>query len=222
MHATVRRCEGGSDPSGVVRHVDEDFVPFISIISKVSMFVDYYFYPMRRIPILCYAGALSAIFLVVACGSHVTQSEQNPAPPSESAKLDLRPEHGSGASGSVSFEDISDGVVVELALGNLPKPDAFYLAHIHSGTCAKGGEEREPHEHEEYGTEKIEYPLSPVRSDSKGGGLSTTTLHGTSVEKLLSGGTKRHVNLHAAGNSNPPILTCADLREAGWRTAKER
>jgi len=29
----------------------------------------------------------------------------------------------------------------------LPKPNAFYLAHIHPGTCAQEAEEGEPHEH---------------------------------------------------------------------------
>ena len=51
-------------------------------------------------------------------------------------------------------------------------------------------------------------------SDWEGGGSSTTTLRDTSVEKLFSGGPK-HVNVHAAGTGNPPILTCAGLREEG-------
>ena len=110
-------------------------------------------------------------------------------------------------SGSVSFEDISDGVLVKLELRELPKPNTLYLAHIHPGTCAEG----ETHEHG--GGTEIEYPLSQVKSDSEGRGSSTTTLHDTSVEKLLPGGA-RYVNVHAAGTGNPPILTCADLKEA--------
>jgi hypothetical protein len=51
-------------------------------------------------------------------------------------------------------------------------------------------------------------------SDWEGGESSTTKLRDTSVEKLFSGGPK-HVNVHAAGTGNPPILTCADLREEG-------
>ena len=34
-------------------------------------------------------------------------------------------------------------VVVKLNLRNLPRPNTFYLAHIHPGTCAEG----ETHEH---------------------------------------------------------------------------
>ncbi len=50
-----------------------------------------------------------------------------------------------------------------------------------------------------------------MKSDSEGGGSSTTTLGETSVEKLFSGDPK-HVNVHAAGTGKLPILTCADLK----------
>jgi hypothetical protein len=53
-----------------------------------------------------------------------------------------------------------------------------------------------------------------VRSDSEGHGSSTTTLPETSVERLFSGEPK-YVNVHEAGTGNPPILTCADLKQAG-------
>ncbi len=54
-----------------------------------------------------------------------------------------------------------------------------------------------------------------MRSDSEGHGSSTTTLRDTTVEKLLAGEPKYVVNVHEAGTGNPPILTCADLKEAG-------
>jgi hypothetical protein len=154
----------------------------------------------------------------------------------------LHPEHNSGVSGTASFEDTSDGVVVKLDLRNLPKPNMLYLAHIHPGTCAQGethehggahgGEEGYSHKHGESGHEhgggshkhggashqhgagaKIEYPLSQVKSDSEGHGSSITTLHDTTVEKLFSGDPK-YDNVHEVGSGNPPILTCADLKEA--------
>jgi hypothetical protein len=53
-----------------------------------------------------------------------------------------------------------------------------------------------------------------VNPDSEGHGSSTTTLRDTTVEKLLTGEPK-YVNVHEAGTGNPPILTCADLNEAG-------
>jgi hypothetical protein len=99
----------------------------------------------------------------------------------------------------------------------LPEPNAFYLAHIHPGTCAQEAEEGEPHEHDG----EIEYPLSQVNSDSQGHGSSTTTLREPSVDKLFSGEPK-HVNVHEAGSGNPPILSCADLKRAGQRTAENR
>jgi hypothetical protein len=159
--------------------------------------------------------ALAAIFLMVGCtdggsqgGSQAEQEDHAPHKKSENVELALRPEHDSGVSGTASLEDTSDGVLVKLNLRNLPKPNTFYLAHIHPGTCA----ERETHEHRrahgaeghghergnEYGHEhggpshehggaKIEYPLSQVESDSEGHGSSTTTLRETSVDKLFSG-----------------------------------
>jgi hypothetical protein len=187
---------------------------------------------MRCIPMLLCLMALPAIFLMVGCTGGASQGEQGPTHHSDNAKLELRPEHGSGVSGTASFEDISDGVVVKLDLRDLPKPNTLYLAHIHPGTCAEGEEEGHAHEHEEHhagegeghqhegyghkhGEEEIEYPLSQVKSDSEGDGSSTTTLHETSVDKLFSGETKKHVNVHEAGSGNPPILTCADLKRAG-------
>jgi hypothetical protein len=153
-------------------------------------------------------------------------------------KLELRPEGDSGVSGTASFEDTSDGVVVKLELSNLPRPNTLYLAHIHPGSCAEGhghehssahgeeghtnqhGEEESGHEHEEEsghehgGGAEIDYPLSQVKPDSEGHGSSTTTLRETSVEKLFSGEPKL-VNVHEAGSGNPPILSCANLKRAG-------
>jgi hypothetical protein len=173
--------------------------------------------------------ALLAIYLVVGCGGGTSQGEQEDHPHhSGSAKLDLRPEDDSGSSGSASFKNSSDGVLVRLELRGLPKPNAFYLAHIHPGTCAEDAEEGHPHErgghagegeghkHMEEGHEhagEIEHPLSQVKSNSEGAGSSTTTLHHTSVDKLFSGGPK-HVNIHEAGTGDPPILACADLKGA--------
>jgi hypothetical protein len=175
--------------------------------------------------------ALAAIFLMVGCtdggsqgGSQAEQEDHAPHKKSENVELALRPEHDSGVSGTASLEDTSDGVLVKLNLRNLPKPNTFYLAHIHPGTCAEGethehggahGAEGHGHEHgrasREHGGAKIEYPLSQVKSDSEGHGSSTTTLRETSVEKLFSAEPK-YVNVHEAGSGNPPILVCADLR----------
>jgi hypothetical protein len=115
--------------------------------------------------------------------------------------------------GTATFEDVSKGSRVRLELSGLPKPDAFYLAHIHPGTCAQGEQEEEDHAgHGGAGAaEEIEWPLMPVRSGTHGDGSSTTTLKNTTTEELFSGRPK-HVNVHAAGSGNPPVLTCANLR----------
>jgi hypothetical protein len=168
--------------------------------------------------------ALPAIFLMVGCTDGSSQAGQGGhAPHSDNVKLALLPEHDSGVSGTASFEEISEGVLVKLELRGLPKPNALYLAHIHPGTCAQEaeGELHEHGEHAEKGHEHshehgggIEYPLSQVEADSEGHGSSTTTLRETSVDKLFSGEPK-HVNVHEAGSGNPPILGCADLKRAG-------
>jgi hypothetical protein len=172
--------------------------------------------------------ALAAVFSAVGCaaggGSKEGQSHEEDHH-SSSAKVELRPEHGSGVSGTASFEDASDGVVVQLSMRGLPAPDTLYLAHLHPGTCVEEGEE---HEHAEEGQEhaehaeegkehghgeEIEYPLNQVRSDPEGLGSSTTTLHDTSVEELFSGEPKL-VNVHEAGSGEPAILACADLKHS--------
>jgi hypothetical protein len=200
---------------------------------------------MQRMPVLLCVVALPAIILMVGCTGGGSQGERAHPQQGHTAKeLELRAEHGSGVSGSASFEDRSEGVVVKLDLRNLPKPDTLYLAHIHPGTCAEGEEEEhrehaehheeevqgrvhehgvhakegKGHEHVEDGHghgEEIEYPLSQVKSNSEGHGSSTTTLRETSVDKLFSGEPKKHVNVHEAGSGNPPVLTCADLKRAG-------
>jgi hypothetical protein len=189
---------------------------------------------MRQIlTLLLCVMTFSATFLLVGCAGGGSQGQgrrENHTTHHQDAnvKFTLHPEHNSGVSGTASFVDTSDGVLVTLNLRNLPKPNTFYLAHIHPGTCAEGethehggahGAEGHGHEHghehgrasREHGGAKIEYPLSQVKSDSEGQGSSTTTLRETSVEKLFSGAPK-HVNVHEAGSGNPPILVCADLR----------
>ena len=199
-------------------------------------------YRVRGIPILllCTMTLSTIFFLLVGCGGSSSQGQGGQQEDhtthhqSANVTLDMPPEGNSGVSGTASFEDTSDGSLVKLKLRNLPKPDTLYLAHIHPGTCAEGethehggahGEEgysHEPgggsHEHgggtHEHGAAEIEYPLSQVKSDSEGRGSSTTTLHETSVDKLLSGEPK-YINVHEAGSGNPPILSCADLKRAG-------
>jgi hypothetical protein len=198
------------------------------------------FYCMRGIPILLWIMGLAALLLLVGCtdggsqGQGGGQLNHTTHHQSANAKLTVQPLHHPGVSGTASFEDTSDGVVVKLELHNLPKANTFYLAHIHRGTCAEGetpkhggahGEEGHGHERgegslehgggtHEHSTADIEYPLSQVISISEGHGSSTTTLRGTSVEKLFSGAPK-HVKVHEAGSGNPPILSCADLKRAG-------
>ena len=99
-------------------------------------------------------------------------------------------------SGTASFVDTSDGVLVTLNLRNLPDPTrstslTFTRALARKGRCmsavglmARKGTAMSTamsgHGHgrasREHGDAKIEYPLSQVKSDSEGHGSSTTTL----------------------------------------------
>jgi Cu/Zn superoxide dismutase len=182
--------------------------------------------------------ALVAIFSVVGCGGGSSQGSSGQGEQEDhrdrSEKLALPPEGDSGVSGSASFEDGSDGVLIKLELRGLPKPNTSYLAHIHPGTCAEEAEEGHAHEeehgehpgegkgqeHEEeyvfgHGEDgEISYALTQVKSDSEGRGSSTTMFGQLSVDKLFSGKPK-HVMVHEAGSGNPPVLTCADLERSG-------
>jgi hypothetical protein len=207
----------------------------------------------RILILLLCVMAFSATFLVVGCsgggsqGQEGGREEHGPhreehATQQQGANVKLttlRPKHNSAVSGIASFEENSEGVLVTLKLRNLPKPDTFYLAHIHPGPCAQEdgaahAEHSEAPQHGEHHEEQraaqghsahersaqIDYPLSQVKSDSDGRGSSTTTLRKTSVDKLGSGEPK-HVNVHEAGSGNPPILTCAELTQQEGGGEKE-
>jgi uncharacterized protein (DUF305 family) len=136
------------------------------------------------------------------------------------AQVDLEPANGSGTSGSATLSKANGGgVKVVLSVLDLPERGTMYLAHIHPGTCGEeegggqghSGQGDSGHEH---GTAmEIEYPLSPVYSDKKGDGRSTTVVHKVTLEVLLSV-EPMHVNVHAPGSGDPPPVTCANLNEA--------
>src|SRR5687768_18613985 len=98
---------------------------------------------MRRIPMLLWVLVPPTLFLMVGCTDGSSQGDQGHAHQSDNARLELHSEHDSGVSGTASFEDTSGRVLVKLRLRSLPKPNTFYLAHIHPGTCTEG----EGHEH---------------------------------------------------------------------------
>jgi len=156
------------------------------------------------------------------------------------ARLRLEAVDDSSVSGTATFEEAAGGVRVKLDVEGLPKGRTTYLAHVHPGSCGaegveaggpEGGEDHhQPGHHGHHGQEagaahevghgghmdtgghiaEIEIPLTPVESDSRGSGLSTTVLHDATVDRLFSGEPK-YLNVHAAGSGNPPPLACADL-----------
>ena len=136
--------------------------------------------------------------------------------------VDLRPQHGSHVSGTAILANTAQGGVrVEVDASGLPKPNTLYLSHIHPGSCAEGEPPEETgHHHGEHGAgamagmehaREIEWALNEVRSDASGNGTSTTTLEHTSLVELLSGGGLRHLNVHAPGSGDPPVIACANL-----------
>src|SRR5215218_9960940 len=91
---------------------------------------------------------LAAILPMVGCtdgGSPAEQEDHASHNNSDNIKVALRPEHDSGVSGTASFEDISEGVLVKLKLRGLPKPNELYLAHIRPGTCVQEAEAGQAH-----------------------------------------------------------------------------
>jgi hypothetical protein len=165
--------------------------------------------------VLLVAGVTA--FLLSGCTGGASQPRQRQERPQQSDEvaLHLHPHNDSGVRGTATFRSIHNGsVVVKLELHNLPEPNAFYLAHIHPGTCAQR-EQEEEEGHGEHGgaaaAKEIEWPLSPVRSGTHGNGSSTTTLKHTSMENLFSGQPK-HVNVHAVGSGSPPVFACANLK----------
>jgi hypothetical protein len=179
------------------------------------------------------AIGLAVVLVVVGCagggGSGRTpQGGSTEGPRATFANLDLSPTGGSGAKGSAAFAKTAAGTRIELELRGLPEPGETYLAHIHPGTCedeqhaeAPGGETSD--HHDEHGHWEnigaIEYPLTPVESDARGKGSSTTVLQGVALDELFSHGPK-YLNVHAAGSGDPPQLACAGLGKASQRTSR--
>lgn len=131
-------------------------------------------------------------------------------------EIGLHPANNSGVSGEVTLKRITEGVEVKINVRGLSEAEAVYLAHIHQGTCADeagGGTGDHTHDHDNASKGEIEYALSMVASDSEGNGSSTTLLWETTVGELLSGSPK-YVNVHAAGQGDPPAVACGNLGRA--------
>jgi Cu/Zn superoxide dismutase len=171
------------------------------------------------------AIGLALVLAVVGCAGgggsgRAPQGGNTEDPRATFAKLELSPTKGSGAKGSAAFAKAAARTRIELELRGLPEPGETYLAHIHPGTCedeqhaeAPGGEGADHHEdghaHQEH-SGAIGHPLTPVESDARGEGSSTTVLEGVAPDELFPGGS-RYLNVHAAGSGDPPQLACADL-----------
>jgi hypothetical protein len=86
---------------------------------------------MRQMPILLLCVVASAaIFLIVGCadggsqgGSRAEQEAHAPQKENDNVEIALRPEHDSRVSGTAIFEDILEGVLVQLNLPYLPRPN---------------------------------------------------------------------------------------------------
>jgi len=133
-----------------------------------------------------------------------------------SAEVDLEPENGSGTEGTATLSKAEGGgVKVVLDVSRLPGHGTMYLAHVHPGTCGEDeeGAEQEHSAHEHGASKELEYPLSPVYSDERGEGSSTTVLRKVTLDDLLFED-PMHLNVHALGSGNPPPVACANLNEA--------
>ena len=137
--------------------------------------------------VLLVVGATA--FLLSGCTGGASRARQQERPQqSNEVALPLQPNNGSKVRGTATFRRVHNGgVVVKVELHSLPKPNAFYLAHIHPGTCAQGEQEEEegPGEHGGAAAGKeIEWPLSPIRSGTRSDGSSTPRLRSCSPDTL--------------------------------------
>jgi Cu/Zn superoxide dismutase len=178
------------------------------------------------------AIGLALVLVVVGCagdgGSALApQGEGTEGPSTTFVRLELSPTGGSGAKGRATFAKTAAGIRIELELRGLPEPGETYLAHIHPGTCEDeqhaeaprgGGADHhgDGHGHREH-SGGIGHPLTPVESDARGEGSSTTFLEGVELDDLVSNAPK-YLNVHAAGSGDPPQLACAQLGEASLPT----
>ena len=53
------------------------------------------------------------------------------------AEVELKPMNGSGATGTITFEQITGGIEIKLDVRGLPRPETVYLAHVHRGACLR-------------------------------------------------------------------------------------
>jgi hypothetical protein len=173
------------------------------------------------------AIGLAVMLVVGGCAigggpSSGPQDEGNEGSSATFARLELTPVEGSGVRGNATFAKATTGTRVELELRGLPEPGETYLAHIHPGSCKDeqraGSPIGEGANHHDNGhghgedADAIGYPLTPLESDARGQGSSTTVLEGIAPDDLFSDGPE-YLNVHATGSVDPPQLACSDLGE---------
>ena len=168
---------------------------------------------------------------LVGCGLILGITPVLQPPDEAAARVAITPTNHSGVSGTASLTDTSGGIEVKLDVRGLPAPGVTYLAHIHPGSCAGeptgGGEDHghqgtaEDHAHHHHPGSvdepagEIKHPLTPITSDFRGDGSSTTVIKGVTVANLSSD-EELHVNVHAEASGSeelPGDLACGDLRE---------
>lgn len=139
-----------------------------------------------------------------------------------STSIPLTAVGNSGVSGSVALTDTNGGAEITLNVRGLPEPEATYLAHIHPGSCtgetAGGHKDHAHHDGADHAPEEIEHPLSPILSNARGQGTSTTLVRDATVGELRSSDPGFYVNVHAEASGArelPDNIACGDLSGYG-------
>jgi hypothetical protein len=139
---------------------------------------------------------------LVGCGLILGITPVLQPPDGAAVRVALTPSDHFSVSGTATFADTSCGVEVDV--GGLPDSGATYLAHVHPGSCAgepTGGDEHHTHGHHHGSADEIEHPLTPIASDSRGNGSSTTVIEGVTVADLFPD-KDLHVNVHAEASGS--------------------
>ena len=138
-------------------------------------------------PITIAAGAALALLLSQAAFAQGSMGNGMMAG-GATIKIPMKAENGSGEDGTATLAQKGDDVVVTLDLKN--GPAGPQPAHVHTGSCDKLG--------------GVADPLTNVM-----GGKSTTTIKGTKLDSLQTGGFA--INVHKSADDLATYVSCGDI-----------
>ena len=153
---------------------------------------------MRMVPKFAALGAALVLGATVA-PAVAADSMSKMAMPMSKAPLTvpLKPQNGSGESGTATLADTPAGLKVVISLKGAPAGPQ--PAHIHMGSCA-------------HLNPTPKYPLSMVVA-----GKSTTVVKGVTISQLLG---KTAINVHKSPTDIATYVACGDIAKSAMAPMK--